>query len=432
VSNGPGRKGWVQLAALVVVAAVGSCGGQDAGDSPTDPLPNDSTLSPRLLYSFSPGTIGFYYGPPTLVGDAIYIGTSRGINYPPGTTNAFYKISTRLTKVWEYPLGRLEVRGGAALDGAGNIYFAAEEGRVVGTSNPSVFWLYSLSPSGGLRWTRQIRRVLPVYGMNNPAIGGDNTIYIGGEKFYALDTDGNEKWSWSTSRAELIMNAPIIDDSGNIYYSGQDAVRSLTVAGTLRWSVPTSGEYFSSPAFSRDETRVFVAVQDTVFCLSASDGARVWAFSPPGIVGVFRATPAVDDEDNVYLGTKADSASVLYAIRADGGGLRWQARIGADLYSSPAIGNDRTLYVGSEYAKGMDLHAIDMETGLTKWSAPLHGDATWSSPALADDGTLYIASIDVNGVGAGLYAFRTESTGLLRNAGSPRFHEGNANTGRRD
>ena len=125
---------------------------------------------------------------------------------------------------------------------------------------------------------------------------------------------------------------------------------------------------------------------------------------------------------------------MFYAIRADGSGLRWQNAIGADLYSSPAIGDDRTLYVASERSGSghTHLHALDLATGTEKWSSPLRADVTWSSVAISDDGTLYIGSMDFDGTGAGLYAFRTDATGLLRGAGSPRFHGGNSNTGRRN
>ena len=418
---------------LLVAASIVSCGGKGGSDSPTE-TPPQQTLSPRLLHEFSPGAIGFYYNPPTLVGNAIYVGTSRGIEYQPGTSNAFYKLSSTLAKVWEYPLGAKEVRGGAALDAAGNIYFAVEEGRFLNTSNPSVFWLYSLDPNGTLRWTKQIRRTLPNLGMNNPAIAADNTIYIGGDKFYAFDADGNQKWGYQEAASLLMMNAPILDPAGNIYFSSLNTIYSLTPTGVRRWRVTTSGEHFSSPAFSVDYSKVFVAVGAQVYCLRAATGEVIWQFAPPGVVGVFRSSPAVDDNDNVYLGTKADNQSVFYAIRSNGAGLLWQNPIGGDLYSSPAIGNDRTLYVGSEVATGqqLNLHALDLATGATKWSSPLRRDVTWSSPAIADDGTLYIGSMDVNGEGAGLYSFRTDATGLLRTAGSPRFHGSNANNGRRN
>ena len=297
----------VASAAMLAVVAV-SCGGNGDTSPSAPPSPNPPALSPRLLHTFAPASLGFYYGPPTLLDNAIYVGTSRGVNYQPGQNNAFYKLSLALNKLWEFPLGNKEVRGGAALDAAGNIYFAVEEGRFAGTSNPSTLSLYSLSPSGALRWTRVIRRALPNVGMNNPAIGVDNTIYIGGDKFYAFDPDGNEKWSYTTGGPALtVMNAPIIDPEGNLYFSSATSIYSLTAAGAKRWSVSTSGEYYSSPAFSRDYSRIVVAVHDTVFCLRASTGGRVWAFSPPGVTGAFRSTPAVDDSDNVYLGTKADN-----------------------------------------------------------------------------------------------------------------------------
>ncbi len=154
------------LVAAVVILAIG-CGTSDGPLNPPPSPPPPPPPSPRLLRTFAPGVVGFYYNPPTLV--AIYIGTSRGIRYPNATANAFYKLNaSTLAKVWEYALGDKEVRGGAVLDGVGNVDFPVEEGRVVGTSNPSTFWRYSLDPSGALRWTRQIRRVLPNAGMTNP------------------------------------------------------------------------------------------------------------------------------------------------------------------------------------------------------------------------------------------------------------------------
>ena len=125
--------------------------------------------------------------------------------------------------------------------------------------------------------------------MNNPAIATDGTIYIGGDKFYAFDADGNQKWAYATAASQLVLNAPIIDPAGNIYYSSFNAITSLTPAGVKRWSVATSGEYFSSPAFSRDYSKVFVAVENKVYCLQSRPGASCGAFSA-GIAGVSRLT----------------------------------------------------------------------------------------------------------------------------------------------
>ncbi len=74
----------------------------------------------------------------------------------------------------------------------------------------------------------------------------------------------------------------------------------------------------SSPAFSFDETRVYSAMCRSVYCLDAATGSRIRTFTPPDMAGDFRATPAVDDQGNVYVGSMNGS---VYAIRSDATGL---------------------------------------------------------------------------------------------------------------
>lgn len=397
---------------------------------------SENSASNRQLYSFSQGSVGFYYNPPTLVDNHVYIGTSRGAGYSVAPANFFFRLDSSLNKVWEYPLGNKEVRGGAALDSFGNVYFVVEDAREENTI--SKFYLYSLDNNGIFRWSRLIVSYGGAGGMSNPAIAADDTIYVGGDKFYAYDVNGNEKWNYrvnDNASFMQIMNAPVVDPDGNIYFSANGYVISLDSAGTERWLSPTTGEFYSSPVFSTDYSKIFVGSGEKVLCLEAGTGSKVWEFIAAGLAGrfgAFRATPAVDSNNNVYIGTKDNNQSIFYAIKADGSGLLWKKTIGADLYSSPAIGDDNTVYVGSEIAGGLRLHALDMSTGITKWAAALRADVTWSSPALSDTGILYIASMDYDGSGGGVYAFRTGSTGLLTGAGSPRFHEGNLNTGRRE
>jgi outer membrane protein assembly factor BamB len=417
----------------IIALAAWACGGSDGGPAPNSPTsptsPTTPTVSPRQLNFFAQGTVGHYYNPPTVVGNAVYIGTSRGFLYAPAASNFFYKLNLNLSKVWEYPLGNKEVRGAAAVDAAGNIYFVVEDGRLLGNNNNSKMSLYSLDNSGVLRWSKAVpqQSISTNVGMMNPAVAADNTVYIGGDKLYAYASDGNLKWSYGS--VMVIMNAPIIDPAGNIYFSASGRVVSVSPTGTQRWSAVSSGEFYSSPAFTTDYSRIVVGVGSKILCLSAASGATVWEFSPPGVTGVFRATPAVDNQNNVYIGTKSDSTSVFFAVKSDGTGILWKNAIGNDLYSSPALGNDGTVYVGSEGAK---LHALDMATGVEKWNASLLNDDTWSSPAITDNGTLYIGSMDFVGQGGGVYAFRTDATGYQSGAGSPRFHGGNASTGRRE
>ena len=381
--------------------------------------------SERLLYSFSQGSAGFFFNPPTLVGNYIYIGTSRDISYEVAIDNYFYKFNLDLTKVWEYPLGKKEVKGGATLDSAGNIYFVVQDRE---KSNFGYPFLYSLDNQGVFRWSKPISS-FPTGGcMNNPAISVDDTIYIGGfDNFFAFDTNGNEKWTYGDNVIN-ITNAPIIDPNGNIYFREQQAIISLDRNGTVRWTFKTLGGGVSSPAFSTDYSKVFVAIYQTLYCLETSTGNKVWEFTPSGMNGFFAATPAVDNNNNVYIGTREWRHGIFYAVKSDGSGLLWEREIVADLYSSPALGDDNTVYVGSEVAPDR-LYALDMTTGNTKWESKLR--VAYSSPAISNTGILYIASMDYLGLGGGVYAFRTDSTGLQPNAGSPRFHGSNSNTGRR-
>ena len=423
---------------IVVLFLPGSCSGDEEYNE------DEIKVSERQLQTFTQGSVGYYYNPPTIVNNYIYIGTSRGDPYAPAIDNSFFKLDASLNKVWEYPLGPNEVTGSATLDKIGNIYFVVNEGREKNNMGYSLNKLYSLDKDGKFRWSRNIDNQGKAF-FNNPAISDDDVIYIGGNKFYAFDINGNEIWSYAVPYK--IYNAPIIDPEGNIYFKSANKVISLDKNGNNRWIYTIEADYGpSSTAFSVDYSKIFVPGTNIMYCLRTSDGNKLWEYTIPDMIGkgAFRATPAVDDHDNIYIGThwkgEGDAGQqTLYAIKSDGSGILWKNVIGADLYSSPALGNDRVVYIGSECGnegpKHSRLHAIDMATGATVWSAQLGLDVTYSSPAISNNGTLYIASMDMyteGGERGMVYSFKTNSTGLLSGAGSPRFHGGNSSTGRRE
>lgn len=420
------------------------------------------TPSERQLYTFTQGESGFALNPPTLVNNYIYIGTSRGCTYVGTNDNAFYKLDDHLNKVWEYPLGTVEVKGAATLDEFGNIYFVTGAGVSYSTISDNTAKLLSLDNNGNFRWSKIIDSIHSsnqIYGLSSPAISVENVIYVGGAKFYAFDINGNELWNYVPYNDADIITSPIIDPSGNIYLKAQQyslitletsfrELISLDKDGHERWRALSGNNCWkSSPAFSVDYSKIFFATYNKLFCLNSSDGSIVWEYSIPGMSGDFRGTPAVDNNNNIYIGTHGeyndDNRQTLYAIKGDGSGVIWQTNIGADLYSSPALGNDGILYIGSEDYFSRNgykrLHALSMATGEIIWSASLAMDITWSSAVISNAGILYIATMggesdgeeDTDRRGA-VYGFSTGSTGLLQNAGSPRFHEGNTSTGRRD
>lgn len=424
---------------------------ETSDEPPSEDFEPQGQVDERLLAKFYPANSGFYYNSPTLANGSILIGTSSGSNYEVKSQNAFYKLGLSLEKMWEYPLGFCEVRGAATIDSEGNIYFVVEEGRRPGDHRQSKLYLYSLTEDGNLRWSKMFspeRGYNDInQGMVNPAISVDDIIYVGGEELFAFTSDG--KLAWSYGESLNILNAPTIDPEGNIYFTTHSVspspsrIVSLSRNGNERWVVNTTGEALSSTAFSADFSHLYGAAGTTLHCIEANTGGVIWAYSPEDIPGPFRATPAIDEEGNAFLGTKANELSVFYAIRADGTGLLWKRLIGADLYSSPLLTNGGTICLGSEATRDgqQRLHALDMVTGDVKWTAGYpdnRADTTWSSAVLSEQGILYIGCMDYmdsqDGAyySGGVFAFQTDSTGLLPSAGSSRFHGGNASTGRRD
>jgi outer membrane protein assembly factor BamB len=426
------RRASTLLAVALGLATAGCPDNEAPGGAPT-----------RLVASFAQGTTGFYYGAPTIVGDHVYVGTSHKLFRQPDAENRFFKLDLALRKIWEHDLGTSEVRGAATLDGAGNVYFVVEVGKTPGEAGTGALHLYSLAPDGTYRWSALVDPEAHFMGTSNPAVAVDGTVYVGGaDGLHAFLPGGAESWHFTgTGR---VMNAPIVDPGGNVYFAAmrldvwEFSVVSVTASGALRWSTrlpPAINQTgLSSPAFSVDHSSIFVANGDSLCRLDTVTGEIAWQFRPPDISGEFRASPAVDDGDNVYIGSKGGPWGTLYAIRGDGSGLLWEREIGADLYGTPALGDDGTIYVGSEYIEGgFRLHALDLATGTPRWSSALDGDVTWSAPALAQGGTLYVGTMACDECTHGaVLAFDTDSTGLLPGAGWARFHGGNASTGRRE
>lgn len=397
-------------------------------------------VSSRQLYAFSPTVGGFSCSPPTLVDNFIYIGTSTNLTYLPIAKNYFYKLDEKLNKIWEYPLGYKQLRGAASLDSYRNIYFVVDSGRTVVDGSASIK-LYSLDNKGNFRWSKQIGQSDLYMAMRSIAIAEDNTIYVGGDKFYAYDINGNIKWTFNDSMAGD-ANGPIIDHEGNIYFAANHWVFSLDKDGKKRWAFQSgdTGNSLSSLAFTTDYSHVIIAEWRTIYSRETSTGNLSWkhAFE---MNANFRVTPAVDDNNVIYIGSHGDGdekdESTLYALKADGTEIIWQFNLGSDMYSSPVLGDNRVLYVGSEGRGNTDnkfnrFHAFDMSNGKLLWSVQLASDVLWGSAALSDSGILYVSTAYIDGSElSGLYAFRTESTGLLPNCGSPTFQESNAHTGRR-
>lgn len=184
-------------------------------------------------------------------------------------------------------------------------------------------------------------------GHASPAIGPDDTLYVGSIDWniYAVNPDGTVKWMIHTNG--MVTSSPAIGHDGTLYIGSWDGnLYAVYPNGTLRWTKRLDGSVHASPAI-------------------ASDGT-------------------------VYVGTLAgfDGGGTLYALAPDGS-IRWTYHIGSDMFSSPALGHDGTVYVGSNNRR---LHAVH-PNGTLSWTFKTEGGVQ-STPTVAEDGTVYVGSGD--------------------------------------
>ena len=194
-----------------------------------------------------------------------------------------------------------------------------------------------------------------------PVATRDGRVYVGSHDgtFYALNDAGGEQW-----RRDLggpIYSTPAVDDRGNVYV-GSDArvFTSFSRSGEARWRIQTEGDADTGVVIS-DAGVIHFGAGSELWAVRA-DGTVDWKFQAQGKIF---ATPAVDDDGTVYVGSQDDH---FYAVAADGR-LRWSYRTGDDNDSSPVIGDDGTIYFGSDDHK---IYALSRDGDL-RWATDVEG-----------------------------------------------------------
>jgi len=293
-----------------------------------------------------------YWGSPVVVGDYVYIGCSNGDN------NVYCFTASHGTKIWNY------------------------------TTNPS----------------------------SDPAVA-NGYVYVGSwtdDNLYCLDAyTGAKIWNYLTvNRAGMPPSSPAVV-SGDIYVGAGDYVYCLDAyTGAKIWNYTNGGTVyysFSSPAVVNGY--VYVGSHDgNVYCLDASTGAKVWnyttAWNNNGPAHGYHWGNAVGNPAVAYGCVYVGSSDFdVFCLNASNGAKVWNYTTGAEVYFSPAVA-DRCVYVGSYDG---NVYCLNASNGAKVWSYPagifsptnIAGGA--GSPAVAG-GVVYVVG---NGI---LYALGAPST----------------------
>lgn len=456
---------------------------------------HEQQFNERVVKTFLPesGT-AFKYASPMHYNEHIYIGTSEktGHNNAPVSKmndNFFYKLDLDLNVVWQYPLQKKMVAGGALMDSNHNLYFVTEllDDKSNVDKKEKIFvkvYLTSLTEDGKFRWEKQISEEAEPWdhGSLTPAISTDDVIYIGQNRFYAFDTEGNYLAQFPSQNDQKIVNysgSPVIDNIGNVYFTSPEPVKTASTnnvgeqetdiiraykftpkLNSLIWSTVMGNEVLdneggnrdgggghkargieSPPALGVGGMSLFGLVGCTISKIDTETGKLLWSLKPDGATGHFNASPAIDNENNLYVGTKSNIESRFFAISSDGKQL-WRTDIGSDLYNSPILTGDGMIYVGSETNPEGKFHALERTTGEKKWA--IFKDNERKVPDFSHDamllykGYVYVGvhSTDKDDTGGVLnptfYKIKADAYGYLLNAAWPRIHGGNDNTGRQE
>ncbi|MCK4415887.1 MAG: PQQ-binding-like beta-propeller repeat protein, partial [Thermoplasmatales archaeon] len=225
---------------------------------------------------------------------------------------------------------------------------------------------------------------------NDPAIGEDGTIYVGGsyeklnEYLYAINPDGTMKWKYRADGFIWLM-CPAIAEDGTIYFgSWDDHLHAVNPNGTRKWRFDADCDIVSDPVIGGDGTIYF----GTMWCLGK--GGKIFAVNPDGTKkwhyktgGHIVSDPAIGDDGTIYIGS---DDRYLYAMNSNGT-LRWRFKTGDWVGAPPSIADDGTVYISSydDY-----LYAL-YPNGTLRWKTEIwYGSDT--NPSIGLDGTIYICS----------------------------------------
>lgn len=380
------------LACASCVALLLTCCGKKGGA----PLSGKSVIG-RLKWQYK--SPGYAVSHPAVGSDGtIYVGTSRGLQ----------AVSPDGKSLW---MATLNQAGIPVVSGDGTIYLDIQNGLMFGVSK-----------DGQLVWRPQ--NGFTGFGAP-PAVGPGPTLYFlnTNADVFAFVPNSSEEMLWSlapSSQAIMVPpaglgfygtegkdvlikhSAPVLTRKGSVVFPLRNALRSISVHGSLEWESQLTSGTLGQAALA-DDGSIYVGDDQGVLLAVDPSGSEKWRFEA-GVIG----TPVIDTDGVIYF----TDGKAVYAVNPDGS-LKWRSSPipNVDLLTSPALASDGTLYIGGEFA----LIAFRPD-GALKWN--LRVFTPTSSPTIAPDGTIYFAC----GYSA-LCAVEDAGSPLMPSAWPKQFHD---------
>jgi len=330
-----------------------------------------------------------------------------------GKTN--YTGNSNGAAIWNYVVSGSQINGSMAIDNAGNIYVACNDG------------IYSFTSNGTLRW-----KFAGLFGYEiSSGIAISRDIIIApksGDAIYFINSTIGKKYNSNIWQGSSIFS-PVVDENANVYISGEYQYSSqsynLVIIPYNMWKsggTPTMIALGSQPVSAPTligNGLVAVNTKDGLKIINVTSKTVIGSFGGIGVVG----RPVIDSNDNIYVFDKDgkvnaltinnklwttkiaingsvlaldDENGVLYTVGSDGNVYKIDIfnkgetsvfyNFG-DKASSIMIDNNGTVYIGSDNGK---VSAIDSNAKLL-WT--FAADSSAVGPIVMDkNGTIYVYS----------------------------------------
>jgi outer membrane protein assembly factor BamB len=240
--------------------------------------------------------------------------------------------------------------------------------------------------------------------VGTPAVGWNDTAYVGclDMTIDCLDGNGTRWWEYNTTAP--VWSSPTIVDNTTLYVTSA-GLMSFTLDGKLNWRVLENVTSRSSPAVSGGGNIYFGAEDGRLYAV-ASDGTMVWEYQTTAPV---RSSPSIDGSGNIHFG---NDAGTVYCLSSSGR-LLWEFNTSEPVRSSIGLRTDGTSMLLTGDGR---LLAID-PNGSLDWSLRLAGFNVTRSLAIDSQGICYVGSdttmysVKEDGVVRWTYSISTGSVG---------------------
>lgn len=243
----------------------------------------------------------------------------------------------------------------------------------------STNWQYPEKPQAGQSFYAQ------------PAVDGDK-IYVGDYKnnFFAIDgKNGTVLWTFTGATNRYIGGATVAGDL-ILAPNADNVLYALDLNGNVKWTFKANHALWSAPLVNADV--VYLSSLDhNLYALKLTTGQKIWQTE---LGGAIVYSPSY--ENGLIFVATLDNKVV--AINENDGSIKWQKEAPDGLWSQPVV-KDGVVYYGDMVGR---IYALSVEDGSLVWDYVL-GEMVSGAPAFMPNGVLFvgengkITALDFNG-----------------------------------